>query len=91
MLRQALGYGWSVAVAALPDAGKPRLEHYVTCSDPDVGWIVRENLRRNRLRRLDAAWVDRCAQALGCGLFVESTVAGGWGSPVASVSQPDGC
>lgn len=65
VLRQALGYGWSVAVAALPDEGKPRLEHYLTCTDPDVRWIVRENLRKNRLKRLDAAWVDRCARAGG--------------------------
>jgi hypothetical protein len=52
VLRQALGYGWSVAIAALPNTGKVRFERWVASDDPDVGWIVRENLKKARLRRL---------------------------------------
>jgi hypothetical protein len=50
VLRQALGYCWSVAVAALPDEGMRRLERWVGSEDPDVRWIVRENLKKRRLR-----------------------------------------
>ena len=59
VLRQALGYGWSVAVVAEPERGRPRLERLAESPDADVRWIVRENLKKNRLRRLDAAWVER--------------------------------
>jgi hypothetical protein len=55
-LRQGLGYCWSVAVAALPEAGKPLMEKWLVDPDPDVRWIMRENLKKNRLVRIDAAW-----------------------------------
>lgn len=55
-LRQALGYCWSVAVAADPGAGVPRFLALADDPDPDVMWIVRENRRKARLvRALDAA------------------------------------
>jgi hypothetical protein len=62
-LRQSLGYCWSVAVAADPDIGKPAMARWLTASDPDVRWIMRENLKKKRLERADAAWVQH-AQAL---------------------------
>ena len=58
-LRQGLGYCWSVAAAALPDEGKPLMERWLASSDPDVRWIMRENLKKNRLVKIDAAWVAR--------------------------------
>jgi hypothetical protein len=58
-LRQALGYCWSVAVCALPEEGKPAMERWFGVDDPDVRWIMRENLSKSRLRRLDAVWTDR--------------------------------
>ena len=58
-LRQGLGYCWSVAAAALPDEGKPLMERWLASSDPDVRWIMLENLRKNRLVRMDAPWVAR--------------------------------
>ena len=58
-LRQGLGYCWSVAVAALPDEGKPLMEKWLASPDPDIRWIMRENLKKNRLVRMDAAWVTR--------------------------------
>jgi len=54
-LRQALGYGWSVAVAADPADGLPVFRALEDSSDPDVGWIVRENHKKARLRRVIAA------------------------------------
>ncbi|MEP7762539.1 HEAT repeat domain-containing protein [Sanguibacter sp. 25GB23B1] len=47
-LRQALGYGWSVAVAAEPSAGLPAFLALDT-ADPDVAWIVSQNRRKKRL------------------------------------------
>ena len=56
-LRQALGYCWSVAVAASPLEGRPAMEKWLVSPDPDVAWIMRENLKKNRLMRMDAKWV----------------------------------
>jgi hypothetical protein len=50
-LRQALGYCWSVAVAADP-AGLPEFLALDADSDPDLAWIVRENRGKARLRKL---------------------------------------
>ena len=51
-LRQALGYAWSVVIAALPEEGLPMFHALETKVDPDVEWIVRENLKKARLKRL---------------------------------------
>jgi hypothetical protein len=61
-LRKGLGYCWSVAVVAAPEQGKLLMERWLTSADPDIRWIMRENLAKNRLIRLDAAWVAQ-AQA----------------------------
>ena len=65
VLRQALGYCWSVAVAAWPEKGQPMMEAWLASSDRDVRWVMKENLRKNRLQRLDAAWVEMCKAQLG--------------------------
>lgn len=59
VLQKALGYGWSVAVAALPEEGKRMLEHWFASNDKAIRWIMRENLKKNRLSRMDAAWVEQ--------------------------------
>lgn len=51
-LRQALGYCWSVAVAADPATGLPRFRALGDNADRDVAWIVRENGKKARLARL---------------------------------------
>ncbi len=56
-LRKALGYGWSVAAAALPAEGVPFLRKWQSSTDPDAAWIVRENLKKNRLKKLVEAGV----------------------------------
>jgi hypothetical protein len=58
-LRKGLGYCWSVAVVSLPDEGKKLMEKWLMNPDKDVQWIMRENLKKNRLLRLDPEWVQR--------------------------------
>jgi hypothetical protein len=57
-LRKGLGYCWSVAVAASPDEGKAAFERRLGSDDRDIRWILRENLRKRRLERMDPEWVD---------------------------------
>jgi hypothetical protein len=63
-LRKGLGYCWSVAVVAAPERGKALLEKWAAVDDPDVRWIVRENLSKNRLVKLDTGWVGRLRAAV---------------------------
>ncbi len=64
-LRKGLAYCWSVAAAALPVESKAAMEKWFACADKDVRWVMRENLKKDRLRRADPAWVERWQQALG--------------------------
>lgn len=50
-LRQALGYGWSVAVAADAARGLPTFLA-LDPSDVDVAWIIAENRKKKRLSTL---------------------------------------
>ncbi|GAC69555.1 hypothetical protein GS4_26_00020 [Gordonia soli NBRC 108243] len=50
-LRQALGYCWSVAVAADPHPGLAAF-NALDITDPDLEWIVRSNRGKKRLQRL---------------------------------------
>ncbi len=61
-LRQGLGYCWSVAVAALPSEGRVLMEKWMANPDKDIRWIMKENLKKKRLARMDAEWVNhwRC-------------------------------
>ncbi|UIN31599.1 HEAT repeat domain-containing protein [Microbacterium binotii] len=47
-LRQALGYGWSVAIAADPAPGLAAFQG-LDPSDADVAWIIAENRKKKRL------------------------------------------
>lgn len=64
VLRQAMGYCWSVAVAALPEAGKPMMEDWLSSKDNDIRWVMRENLKKNRLIKMDGPWVKRSLKML---------------------------
>jgi hypothetical protein len=57
-LRKGLGYCWSVAVVASPDEGKALMEKWLKSTDKDVLWVMRENLKKARLARMDAGWVQ---------------------------------
>jgi hypothetical protein len=56
VLRQGMGYCWSVVVAALPDEGKSMMEKWLESSDKDIRWMMRENLKKNRLMKADPVW-----------------------------------
>ena len=64
-LRKGLGYCWSVAVAALPGEGKRLMEKWLVDADRDVRWIMKENLKKNRLARVDASWVKAWQSRVG--------------------------
>ena len=57
-LRKGLGYCWSVAVVASPEYGKQRMDRWLDTDDPDIQWIMRENLKKSRLTKLDPNWVE---------------------------------
>ena len=57
ILRQALGYCWSVVVAAIPFEGMPLMDDWLACENPDIKWIMKENLRKNRLAKLEP-WIS---------------------------------
>jgi hypothetical protein len=63
-LRKGLGYCWSVAVVANPGVGKPFMEKWMGSSDKDIVWIMKENLKKKRLARMDAEWVGDCKQMI---------------------------
>jgi hypothetical protein len=57
-LRQAMGYCWSVAIAASPEQGKLAMEKWLAWDDKDVHWMMQENLKKHRLARMDSIWVN---------------------------------
>ncbi|MBN1537465.1 MAG: hypothetical protein JW908_12080 [Anaerolineales bacterium] len=63
-LRQGLGYCWSVVVAALPEEGIAFMQKWLAYSDPDIRWIMKENLKKTRLARIAPEWVDEQLQRL---------------------------
>jgi hypothetical protein len=65
VLRKSLGYSWSVIVAAQPSIGKPRMERWISSQDPDIRWIMKENLKKKRLKRMDESWVQDQLEKLG--------------------------
>lgn len=58
VLRQGLAYCWSVATAANPSTGKRLMEKWLTTRDPDIRWIMCENLKKKRLERMDGEWAS---------------------------------
>lgn len=59
ILRKGLGYCWSVAAVADPDGGKRAMERWIRHQDHDVQWVMRQNLGKKRMVRMDPAWVER--------------------------------
>ncbi|HET6845580.1 MAG TPA: hypothetical protein VFH29_02020 [Anaerolineales bacterium] len=64
VLRQGMAYCWSVAIAAAPEQGKPLFEKWLTTTDSDIRWMLRQNLSKNRLVRMDPTWVNKCLKAI---------------------------
>jgi hypothetical protein len=65
VLRKGLGYCWSVAAVAFPEMGKKRMERWFASDDGDVRWVMKENLKKKRLARMDAEWVGTARKQLG--------------------------
>lgn len=65
VLRKGMSYCWSVAAAACPSYGKPIMEKWCASGDKDIRRIMRENLKKNRLRKIDATWCDALLVRLG--------------------------
>lgn len=63
-LKKGLGYCWSVAVVALPSEGKAMMEKWAADPDGDIRWIMKENLTKARLIRMDANWVKQWRENL---------------------------
>jgi hypothetical protein len=63
-LRKGLGYTLSVVVQAIPEEGFTWLARLVDTEDTDVLWIVRENLKKNRLVRHFPKRVEALANSL---------------------------
>jgi hypothetical protein len=59
-----MGYCWSVAVAALPEAGKPMMEKWLSSEYKDIRWMMKENLKKNHLVKIDPKWVKECMKFL---------------------------
>ena len=64
VLRQGMGYCWSIAVVALPELGTSLMEKWLTCSDKDIQWMMKENLKKSRLLKMDGNWVQERLKTL---------------------------
>jgi hypothetical protein len=65
VLRKGLAYCWSVAVATCPEKGKKLMGKWAGSKDKNIVWIIRENLKKNRLARMDKEWVSSQLARLG--------------------------
>jgi hypothetical protein len=63
-LRKGMAYCWSVAAAALPEEGKVAMQRWFGSDDPDVRWVMKDNLKKKRLERMDAKWVAKARKLL---------------------------
>lgn len=66
-LRKALGVAWSAVVAALPRQGRHRFEAWLAVDDPNVRWVLEQNLQQPPMQELDPEWVERTLQQLDRG------------------------
>lgn len=64
-LKKGLAYCWSVAVAACPVRGKILMEKWVQNRDKNIVWVMKENLKKNRLLKMDKNWVIKQTMELG--------------------------
>lgn len=65
VLRQGLGYALSVFVEKSPEEGFTLLREAASTEDPDVRWIVKENLKKKRISARYPAEVQKVAGLLG--------------------------
>ncbi len=63
VLKNGLGYGLSVAIVNNPEKGKVIFERLINTLDKDIIWILKENLKKKRLEKMDANWTDKMKNA----------------------------
>ena len=63
VLRQALGYGWSVAAAAAPQNALPYIEKWLRSPDKDVAWVMKSNLSKSRMTPIRLALEEEAKPA----------------------------
>ncbi|QQO09485.2 hypothetical protein [Breznakiella homolactica] len=64
VLRKTLGYGWSVVIAAQPEEGKKLFESMAGSTNKHIRWIAKENLKKNRLIKMDENWTRKMLSVL---------------------------
>jgi len=57
VLRKGLAYAWSVAVCVQPKEGKAAMDAWLPDPMPHVRWVMKQNLKKKRLIRIDPGWV----------------------------------
>lgn len=60
VLKKGLSYCWSVAATANLPYGKRLMEKWISSGHTGVRKIMQENLKKNRLIRLEKDWVEEC-------------------------------
>lgn len=63
-LKRALSYCWSVAVAMSPEKGKPVMGRWIKENHPVINNIMRGNLEKERLSKMDPEWTNYWLQEL---------------------------
>lgn len=64
-LKKGMAYCWSVAIVGYPDEGKKIIEKWTSSTDKDINWIIKENLKKERLKRMDQKWTEIWKQKMG--------------------------
>jgi hypothetical protein len=41
------------------------MERWLESENQDIRWVMKENLKKNRLVKMDEAWVKECIKKLG--------------------------
>jgi len=57
ILRKALGYAWSVAIVENESIGTSLFETLINNDNKNIRWIVKNNLKKKRLEKMNADWV----------------------------------
>jgi len=63
-LKKGMAYCWSVAIVGNHGEGKELFEKWSSCTDKDINWIIKENLKKERLKRMDKEWTELLKQKM---------------------------
>jgi len=62
--KKTMGYCISVAIVANPQKGKEFFEEWMRSPNLEIRWVLSDNLKHERLRKMDSEWVDVQIEAL---------------------------